>query len=134
MTVGKRLTPRLFKALLRVGEINAVELDRTFDGLPARERPPGLLAAYAEVKAAERARDRWQPLDSGDPRHLRSSLWNHARYCRKRVAHEGALPIACEHGFDACPTCDPCTCANPPRGRIIARRARSTEKKRGSKP
>jgi hypothetical protein len=61
-----------------------------------------------------------QPLDSGDRRHLRSLLWNHARYCRFRVARACAIPVACKHGFDVCPECDPCTCKNPPR----ARRAR----------
>lgn len=58
-----------------------------------------------------------QPLDSGDPRHLQSPLWNHARYCRFRVAREGALAVVCDHGFDVCPECDPCTCANPPQAK-----------------
>lgn len=56
-----------------------------------------------------------QPLDSGDPRHLRSTWWNHARYCRFRVARECAIPVMCEHGYDVCPECDSCTCGNPPR-------------------
>lgn len=59
-----------------------------------------------------------QTLDiSGHKRHLRSPLWNHARYCKYRISVEGAAAIECEHGFDSCPTCDPCTCANPPRKR-----------------
>lgn len=34
--------------------------------------------------------------------------------CRFRVSATCAVPIECEHGFDACPTCDPCTCASKP--------------------
>lgn len=30
--------------------------------------------------------------------------------CRYRIAVTCAAPIACEHGWDACPKCDPCTC------------------------
>jgi hypothetical protein len=36
----------------------------------------------------------------------------HARKCPERLARECAAPIECEHGFDVCPTCDPCTCIN----------------------
>ena len=52
------LTPRLLKALLRVGAINAGETQRQHRGLDARAHPPGLKEAYAEVKAAEEERDR----------------------------------------------------------------------------
>ena len=31
--------------------------------------------------------------------------------CRARLAAEGAVAVECEHGHDACPICDPCTCA-----------------------
>lgn len=47
---------------------------------------------------------------SDDPRHLRSALWNHRRDCRLRVATDCAAAIECEHGYDVCPICDPCTC------------------------
>lgn len=30
--------------------------------------------------------------------------------CRFRVSSTCAVPVECEHGFDVCPTCDPCTC------------------------
>jgi hypothetical protein len=72
-----------------------------------------------------------QPLDSGDRRHLHSPLWNHARYCRFRVARECAIPVACEHNVDVCPECDPCTCTNPPRAdrrRRVSQRAASGRK------
>ena len=53
-----RMTKRLLRAALRVGEINAGELQRTFRGLPAREHPPRLKAAYAELEAAKKAANR----------------------------------------------------------------------------
>lgn len=34
----------------------------------------------------------------------------HQPRCRFRIAHLGAAGIECQHGFDACPVCDPCTC------------------------
>ena len=34
----------------------------------------------------------------------------HDASCRLRVAMTCAVPIACEHGYDVCPECDPCTC------------------------
>lgn len=46
---------RLFEALLRVGEVNANELERVLDGEPSREHPPGLKEAYAELEAARKA-------------------------------------------------------------------------------
>ncbi len=30
--------------------------------------------------------------------------------CRFRVALLWRVPIECQHGFDVCPDCDPCTC------------------------
>jgi len=33
-----------------------------------------------------------------------------AAECRLQMAATSAVGIACEHGFDVCPTCDPCTC------------------------
>lgn len=35
---------------------------------------------------------------------------NHKDGCKFRLASTCAVPFECEHGFDACPTCDPCTC------------------------
>ena len=35
----------------------------------------------------------------------------HHRSCKFRRALTCAIPISCDdHGFDVCPTCDPCTC------------------------
>jgi len=50
-----RFTKRLLRAALRVGDINARELARAFRGLPSREHPPGLTAAYKELAAAKKA-------------------------------------------------------------------------------
>ncbi len=36
---------------------------------------------------------------------------DHVRRCRFRIAATCAAAIECEHGFDVCPTCDPCTCS-----------------------
>ena len=33
--------------------------------------------------------------------------------CAYLIAVTCAVPIECEHGYDACPECDPCTCASP---------------------
>jgi hypothetical protein len=35
---------------------------------------------------------------------------NHKTSCRFRRAETCALPVECEHGYDVCPKCDPCTC------------------------
>lgn len=37
-------------------------------------------------------------------------LATHGKGCDYRRAATCAVPIECEHGFDVCPTCDPCTC------------------------
>lgn len=34
----------------------------------------------------------------------------HASDCRFRRAAELSVELACDHGYQACPTCDPCTC------------------------
>lgn len=34
--------------------------------------------------------------------------------CRMRIAATTSTPIECDHGYDVCPTCDPCTCAEVP--------------------
>jgi hypothetical protein len=35
----------------------------------------------------------------------------HDKTCRHRVALTCAVSIVCEHGYDVCPECDPCTCS-----------------------
>ena len=40
----------------------------------------------------------------------RPSVLLHAESCRYRIAALGAAAIECEHGFEVCPDCDPCTC------------------------
>ena len=35
----------------------------------------------------------------------------HEPECRFRKALTSAVGIECEHGYDTCPECDPCTCA-----------------------
>lgn len=37
-------------------------------------------------------------------------LQQHNPGCRFRVAAGLSFELACEHGFQACPICDPCTC------------------------
>jgi hypothetical protein len=34
----------------------------------------------------------------------------HAEDCKFRVSVTCPVGIECEHGYDVCPTCDPCTC------------------------
>ncbi len=34
----------------------------------------------------------------------------HAKTCRFWLSIHGAVGIECEHGYDSCPKCDPCTC------------------------
>lgn len=36
--------------------------------------------------------------------------WHHAPSCAFRAALACRFRIACPHGLDACPDCDPCTC------------------------
>lgn len=35
----------------------------------------------------------------------------HEEACKYRRAAACDIPIACDHGFDVCRACDPCTCA-----------------------
>jgi hypothetical protein len=35
----------------------------------------------------------------------------HKKGCKYRTSMECPVGIECEHGFDVCPICDPCTCA-----------------------
>lgn len=42
--------------------------------------------------------------------------------CRFRVSATCPVPVECDHGYDVCPECDPCTCATatrPDRSRIF---------------
>lgn len=39
-----------------------------------------------------------------------SVLANHQEDCRFRRSVTCPVVIACEHGYDVCPMCDPCTC------------------------
>lgn len=39
----------------------------------------------------------------------------HVEGCHYRLATTG-VAIECEHGFDVCPTCDPCTCKESDKG------------------
>ena len=34
----------------------------------------------------------------------------HRENCPYRGAMTCAVPIECDHGYDVCPKCDPCTC------------------------
>lgn len=34
----------------------------------------------------------------------------HREDCRFRIAASLSVELACEHGFQACPICDKCTC------------------------
>lgn len=34
----------------------------------------------------------------------------HAKDCPFQIAVSCAVAIECEHGYDVCPKCDPCTC------------------------
>jgi hypothetical protein len=36
----------------------------------------------------------------------------HAEDCRYAVAARCPVELACEHGFQACPICDACTCGH----------------------
>lgn len=37
-------------------------------------------------------------------------LQEHLPKCPYVLASAGVAPVECEHGFDCCPICDPCTC------------------------
>ena len=34
----------------------------------------------------------------------------HDPKCRYRIAAELSIELPCDHGYQACPICDPCTC------------------------
>jgi len=36
--------------------------------------------------------------------------------CHFRLSTTCAIPVECDHGFDVCPECDPCTCSVDTRG------------------
>ncbi len=38
---------------------------------------------------------------------------DHKEHCRLRNAILCPVGIACDHGYDVCLTCDPCTCGGP---------------------
>jgi len=38
-------------------------------------------------------------------------LKEHEEGCRFRLAAACAVPIECDHGYDVCPQCDPCSCS-----------------------
>lgn len=37
----------------------------------------------------------------------------HEAKCRYRIAAASGVGFECEHGYDCCPICDPCTCDSP---------------------
>jgi hypothetical protein len=39
----------------------------------------------------------------------------HHEECSYRIAAAGSVGIECEHGYDVCPHCDPCTCPSEDR-------------------
>lgn len=47
--------------------------------------------------------------------------WKHRRSCRFRRAMVAPVPVECEHGYDVCSECDPCTCA------MLAERSKPAE-------
>ncbi len=51
------------------------------------------------------------PRRDEDPQWLGLIATGHKEECKFRVATECAIAIECEHGYDVCPKCDPCTCA-----------------------
>lgn len=38
----------------------------------------------------------------------------HDKGCKFRFSATCAVPVECEHGYDVCPICDPCTCSKQP--------------------
>lgn len=50
------------------------------------------------------------PRRDNDPGWLGSVATGHEDDCRYRIATECAIPIECDHGYDVCPECNPCTC------------------------
>lgn len=39
----------------------------------------------------------------------------HDEKCRFRIAATTPVGIECDHGYDVCPKCDPCTCEDKPK-------------------
>lgn len=72
--------------------------------LQARCNPIPAHAAPASDSAGVAASGRSEPELPDDGRR------EHLPECAFRIASECAAAIECEHGFDCCPTCDPCTC------------------------
>lgn len=61
----------------------------------------------------------WAHLDELKPFDGRQKCENdsptgHQQGCGLLLAATGAIAIECEHGYDTCPICDPCTCASKP--------------------
>jgi len=57
-----------------------------------------------------------------------SHVKGHKVKCKFRVSTLCAVPIECEHGFDVCPQCDPCTCGSLPKTRPGKRNKRVADK------
>lgn len=60
----------------------------------------------AEFRAEGRAKD----CDCGMIRCVCLDARKHDKGCAFRRALTCAVGIECEHGYDVCPICDPCTC------------------------
>lgn len=43
----------------------------------------------------------------------------HDKSCRFAISTRCTTPVECEHGYDVCPTCDPCTCTKKVRNIIV---------------
>lgn len=48
--------------------------------------------------------------DNHDDTPSAKAVRDHAPGCKYRTAIVTPVGIECEHGYDVCPTCDPCTC------------------------
>lgn len=49
-------------------------------------------------------------LDALQRRSIGTFAEGHKPHCHYLISVVGAAAIECEHGYDSCPVCDPCTC------------------------
>jgi hypothetical protein len=102
-------SPRKWPDVLLVP--STVTADQLAEFVKTGTMPPGATTMdYEEFTAIGRVAD----CDCGLITCVCEEARSHKKECRYRLAMTCAIPISCDaHGYDVCPTCDPCTCERP---------------------
>lgn len=83
---------------------------------------------YKEPLADFMARGRAADCDCDQIACICTKAREHKKTCRYRKSLTCPVPIECEHGFDVCPICDPCTCKKAKKKTNLSNKKRKTSK------